>query len=187
MKRYLKVFSIMFLCILLLNCSEKVQIDHNKDICTILKENPDWKKTLIKVHEKYKVEPEFIMALIYQESRFDAKAKSKHSTAYGYAQVINKTWKHFQEDVKANAKRDNFDDSAEFVGWYVSQLANKLKIKMTDYSNLYMAYMLGATGFKRYKNGTFKNTEKIEKDKKITLKLKGYTKEYKSQLKQCPL
>lgn len=37
----------------------------------------------------------------------------------------------------------------------MSQLTKSLKLKMSDSENLYMAYMLGATGFKRYKASTF--------------------------------
>ncbi|AEE26385.1 hypothetical protein FN3523_1082 [Francisella hispaniensis] len=127
------------------------------------------------------------MALIYQESRFDANAKNKYSSAYGYAQVIDSTWKHFQQQIKSNAKRNNFDDSVEFIGWYMAQLSKILNIKMTDYSDLYMAYMLGTTGFKGYKAGTLKNHVKIAQDKKIALKVKDYTNLYNSQLRKCPL
>ena len=35
-----------------------------------------------------------------------------------------------------------------------------------------MTYMLGATGFKRYKAGTFKNQAKVAQDKKIAVRLK---------------
>ena len=30
-------------------------------------------------------------------------------------------------------KRNNFDDSVEFIGWYMVQLSKSLSIKMTDY------------------------------------------------------
>ena len=67
------------------------------------------------------------------------------------------------------------------------QLSKSLSIKMTDYQNLYMAYMLEATGFKRYKAGTFKNQAKVSQDKKIALKVKAYTNLYASQLRKCQL
>lgn len=47
----------------------------------------------------------------------------------------------------------------------MAQLAKSAKLKMSESENLYMAYMLGATGFKRYKAGTFKNKAKIAEDK----------------------
>ena len=173
-------FVVTLFC-LLLNFSETTKIDTNAGVCEILKQHPNWRKSLKQAQAKYRLEPAFVMALIYQESRFDANAKNKYSSAYGYAQVIDGTWKHFQQQIKSNAKHNNFDDSVEFIGWYMAQLSKILNIKMTDYSNLYTAYMLGATGFKRYRASTFKNHAKI------ALKVKDYTNLYKSQLRKCPL
>lgn len=187
MKLGFRYFVVTLFCLLLLSCSETTNIDTNAGVCEILKQHPNWRKSLKQTQAKYKLEPAFVMALIYQESRFDANAKNKYSSAYGYAQVIDSTWKHFQQQIKSNAKRNNFDDSVKFIGWYMAQLSKILNIKMTDYSNLYMAYMLGATGFKRYKAGTLKNHVKIAQDKKIALKVKDYTNLYKSQLRKCPL
>ncbi|WP_150464310.1 transglycosylase SLT domain-containing protein [Francisella sp. XLW-1] len=167
--------------------SSDVQVDANMGACEILDQNPNWKLSLKKAQDKYNLSPAFAMGLIYQESRFDAEAKSSYSTAYGYAQAINSTWQHFQEEVKQNAKRNNFDDSVQFIGWYMAQLSKSLKLKMSDSENLYMAYMLGATGYKRYKAGTFKNKAKIEEDKNIANKVKAYTNLYKSQLKDCKI
>ena len=154
-------------------------------VCEILAQNPSWSKPLKTAQDTYKLPPAFAMALMYKESTFNAEAKAKTSTAYGYAQAIDGTWKHFQEDVKSSAKRNNFDDSVQFIGWYTAQLSKSTKLKMTDSYNLYMAYMLGATGFKRYKAGTFKNKAKIVEDKKLAQKVKDFTKQYNSQFKNC--
>ena len=156
-------------------------------ICEILTQKPDWAKSLKIAQDKYGLSPAYAMALIYQESRFKAEAKSKGSSAYGYAQAINGTWKHFQQDVKANAKRNNFNDSVQFIGWYTAQLAKSSNLKMTDNYNLYMAYMLGATGFKRYKSETFKNKAKIVEDKKIASKVKDFASHYQTQFKKLNL
>lgn len=37
--------------------------------------NPNWRKSLKQAQAKYNLEPAFVMALIYQESRFDTNAK----------------------------------------------------------------------------------------------------------------
>ena len=183
----LKHLLLIFLIITISSCSEKTKIDDKMGVCEILAQHSSWKNSLKTAQEKYNLPPAFAMAIIYQESRFDAEAKSKYSSAYGYAQAIDGTWKHFQQDVKSNAKRNNFNDSVQFIGWYMSQLSKSLKLRMTDSKNLYMAYMLGATGFKRYKAGTFKNKAKIEEDKKIATKISNYTKIYQSQLKNCKI
>ncbi|MEY8767918.1 transglycosylase SLT domain-containing protein [Francisella philomiragia] len=183
----LLVIVIVIVAVFFSNTSSDIQVDANMGACEILDQNPSWKSSLKTAQDKYNLPPAFAMGLIYQESRFDAEAKSNYSTAYGYAQAINNTWKHFQDEVKPNAKRNNFDDSVQFIGWYMSQLAKSLKLKMSDSEDLYMAYMLGATGFKRYKDGTFKNKAKIEEDKNIANKVKAYTALYKSQLKDCKI
>lgn len=182
-----KYLLLIFLIIIVSSCSEKTKINDNMRACEILAQHSSWKKSLKTAEQKYNLPPAFAMAIIYQESRFDSEAKSKYSSAYGYAQAVDGTWKHFQEDVKSNAKRNNFDDSVQFIGWYMSQLSKSLKLRMTDSENLYMAYMLGATGFKRYKAGTFKNKAKIQEDKKIAAKVTNYTKLYNSQLKGCKI
>lgn len=183
----LLAFIVVALAIIIIDFSDDVEVDANMTACEILKEHPSWSKSLKQAEKQYSLSPSFAMGLIYQESRFKADAKSNYSTAYGYAQAINATWKHFQQDVKKNARRDNFDDSVQFIGWYMAQLSKSLKIRMSDHENLYMAYMLGATGFKRYKAGTFKNKAKIEEDKKLGAKVKAYTKTYKNQLKKCKI
>lgn len=170
------------------SCShENVKIDANMSACEILQQYPSWKDSLKKAKDKYNLPPSFAMGIIYQESHFKADAKSKYSSAYGYAQAIDGTWKTFQQEVKSNAKRNNFNDSVQFIGWYMAKLAKSAKLKITDSKNLYMAYMLGPTGFKRYKNGTFKNKTKIKEDEKIATKVKDYSNLYKSQLKKCKL
>ena len=188
MKNFKKItfsLAVAFATLAITSCSEGAKVDGSMGVCDILAKNPSWSKSLKTAQDKYKLPPAFAMAIIYQESKFKAEAKAKGSTAYGYAQAINGTWKHFQDDVKSNAKRNNFNDSVQFVGWYTAQLAKGTKLKITDNYNIYMAYMLGATGFKRYKAGTFKNKTKIVEDKKLAQKVKDFTAHYQSQFKKC--
>ncbi|MBD5784402.1 transglycosylase SLT domain-containing protein, partial [Francisella tularensis] len=126
-------FVVSLFCLLLLSCSETTKIDTTAGVCEILKQHPNCKKSLKQSQAKYNLEPAFIMALIYQESRFDANAKNKYSSAYGYAQEIDRTWKHFQQKVKATAKRNNFTDSIEFIGRHMTQLSKSLTIKKSHY------------------------------------------------------
>lgn len=186
-KKIIYSASIVLASLVITSCSEKTKVEPKMSACEILNNNPSWGKSLKKAENSYKLPPAFAMGVMYQESRFKSDAKAVGSSAYGYAQAIDSTWKHFQEDVKANAKRDNFNDSIQFMGWYMAQLAKSAKLKMTESENLYMAYMLGATGFKRYKAGTFKNKAKLVEDKKLAEKVKNFTKLYKSQLKKCKI
>lgn len=186
-KKIIYLTSIILASLAITSCSEETKVDNKLTACEILNDHPGWAKSLKKAEDTYKLPPAFAMGVMYQESRFKSNAKAVGSSAYGYAQAINSTWKHFQEDVKANARRDNFDDSVQFMGWYMAQLAKSAKLKMSESENLYMAYMLGATGFKRYKAGTFKNKAKIIEDKKLAKKVKNFTSLYKSQLKKCKI
>ena len=95
----------------------------NTNICQTLKHHPNWQNSLKKADKKYDISPAFTLAVIHQESKFHANAKNRHSSAFGYAQVLNGTWKVFQKDVEPNAKRNNFNDSVEFVDWYMARLA----------------------------------------------------------------
>jgi hypothetical protein len=190
MKNFKKIiFSLMMAltALVISSCSDSAKVDDSMGVCEILTQNPSWSKALKTARDTYKLPPAFAMAIIYQESKFKAEAKSKGSSAYGYAQAIDGIWKHFQKDVKSNAKRNNFNDSVQFIGWYMAQLAKNSKLKMTDSYNLHMAYMLGTTGFKRYKAGTFKNKAKIIEDKKIAQKVKDFTSHYQAQFNKCKL
>lgn len=190
MKNFKKIIfslTIAFTALAISSCSERAKVDDSMGVCEILVQNPSWSKSLKAAQDTYKLPPAFAMAIIYQESKFKAEAKSKGSSAYGYAQAIDGTWKNFQKDVKSNAKRNNFNDSVQFVGWYTAQLAKSTKLKMSDSYNLYMAYMLGATGFKCYKAGTLKNKAKIVEDKKLAQKVKDFTAHYQSQFKKCKI
>jgi hypothetical protein len=185
-KQVVVLFTIVFVILALSSCSEnETKVDKSTGVCKIISQHSGWNKSLKKAQDNYNLSPAFAMAIIYQESNFDANASSKYSSAHGYAQAINGTWKNFQKDVKTNAKRNNFDDSVQFMGWYMSSLSKSLKLNMSDSTNLYMAYMLGATGFKRYRAGTFKNKNKIIEDKKIAAKVTSYAKIYESQFKKC--
>ena len=74
------------------------------------------------------------MSFVYQESSFKADAKPERdkllgvipwfrpSTAVGYSQALTKTWEDYKDETGNNrANRKNFDDSADFIGWYASK------------------------------------------------------------------
>ena len=147
-KQVVALFTIVFAIFALSSCSEnETKVDKSTGVCEIISQYSGWNKSLKKAQDNYNLSPAFAMAIIYQESKFDANASSKYSSAYGYAQAINGTWKHFQKDVKTNAKRNNFDDSVQFMGWYMSSLSKSLKLSMSDSTNLYIAYMARSNWF----------------------------------------
>ncbi|MFC4892734.1 transglycosylase SLT domain-containing protein [Pseudofrancisella aestuarii] len=183
----LKICFVLFITTLILSCSKQALTDPEISVCDILKENPQWSKSLKEAQTKYNLPPQFAMSIIYQESKFIGTAKSKSSSAYGYAQAIDGTWKVFQNEVNSSAKRDNFNDSVQFIGWYMSDLSKRLKLNMTDSYSLYMAYMLGQTGYKRYKAGTYANKEVVHKNESIASKVKARADLYNKQFRNCKI
>jgi hypothetical protein len=127
------------------------------------------------------------MGLIRQESNFKSQAKNNISSSYGYSQALDNTWGSYQKSVAPNANRTNFDDSVKFIGWYMSGMSKSINVKMNNYKSLYLGYMIGPTGFKRYKNGTFKNKKNLSWSIYLSQKVKIYTDKYMHQLKSCPI
>ena len=188
----LKIITLVLAGFVISSCTEekpstKSNTKNNDNICNILKNNPKWSKSLKDTQTKYNISPAFVMGLIRQESNFKSDARSKISSAYGYSQALDNTWKSYQKSVSPSANRTSFDDSVKFVGWYMSGMSKSINVKMNNYSSLYLAYMIGPTGFKRYKNGTFKNRKNLESFLDISQKVKTYTDNYIHQLKSCQI
>ena len=90
------------------------------------------------------------LAIIHQESRFASKAKpprnkifgvipgASPTDSFGYTQAKKATWDWYQlKTGKKTAKRDNFSDAIDFVGWYANQSSLRSKISKTDaYRNI---------------------------------------------------
>lgn len=133
-----------------------------------------------------------MMATIHQESKFRAKAKPprrwlfgiipwrRPSSAYGYAQVLDETWDHYQ-DATGNgwSDRADFADAIDFVGWYHDTSARKLGIGRSDAYRLYLAYHDGHGGYSR------RTYEKKAWLKDVARKVDSRSKTYASQLKTC--
>lgn len=180
--------AILIISILLLNTTSllaSAQNTSNISICQILKYHPSWKNSLKNVDKKYNIPPAFTLAVIHQESKFHANAKNKNSSAFGYAQALDGTWKVFQKDVEPNAKRNNFNDSVEFVDWYMSRLAHKLHLKPSDSFDLYLAYMLGEGGYKNYTNNPYQNNDSLLKKEAIAAKVRLKSQVYNLELQNC--
>ncbi|MFT6090367.1 MAG: hypothetical protein ACJAWM_000083 [Sulfitobacter sp.] len=102
------------------------------------------------------------MATIHQESRFVADARTpfryvigvipmgRQSSAFGYSQALDATWdEYLREAGRRFAKRDQIDDAADFMGWYMTKSRTKNGIGLHDAQNQYLAYHEGNTGFAR--------------------------------------
>ena len=64
---------VAIIAIFLLGCSTKIPMNQD-DICVIIDENPRWSNSLLDAKKKWNAEPSTVMAIIRQESSFDANA-----------------------------------------------------------------------------------------------------------------
>ena len=132
------------------------------DICTIFAERPAWREAVVDSAIRWGAPVEVQMAIIWKESNFRAEARPRKtyalgiipwgraSSAYGYAQAIDSTWDWYRRETgNRGADRDDFNDAADFVGWYMAKTMVSNGIRMHDAFSHYLAYHEGHAGFRR--------------------------------------
>jgi hypothetical protein len=186
----------LILVTLLAGCSlpsGNVNAPRNLDnACSILDQRRSFFPAFMAAKRKYGVPVSVQMAIIWQESKFKSKAKTprryrfglipvgRQSSAYGYAQVLDGTWKEYKAKAgRWNASRTNIRDSADFMGWYMTQSRRKLGISMSDTRNQYLAYHEGRTGYRR---GSYKSKRWLLR---VAKNLENRAKMYNGQLRRC--
>jgi hypothetical protein len=186
-----KSLLIVFLSALLSGCFSTPAVKVN-NICNLMDEEVSWYRAIKASEKKYGAPAHVQLAIIYQESNFASDAKPpreklfgmvpwfRPTTAYGFAQAVDDTWEWYKlKTGNKNADRDDFDDAADFVGWYMTQSSKRSGITMSDAYNQYLAYHEGHGGFNK------KSYRKKPWLTKIAKKVDGNAKRYKQQLKQC--
>lgn len=131
-------------------------------LCAIFAEKDDWYEASRKAQQRWGVPVSVQMAIMKQESAFVADARpprrwflgfiplSRPSTAYGYSQALDGTWERYQNSTgNAAAKRDDFADAVDFIGWYTHQSQIELGIPPQDAYRQYLAYHEGQGGYQR--------------------------------------
>lgn len=162
------------------------------NVCEIFDEYYDWYSAANAVEEKYGIPIGVTMAFIHQESKFVENVRpprewflwifpgSYPSTAYGYTQALDGTWREYQKDTgQWSADRDDFTDAVDFIGWYNTRTIKRTGIKKHDAYALYLAYHEGAGGYLR---GTYKNKAWLIK---VSQKVERRAKMYSQQLREC--
>ena len=128
--------------------------------CSIIAERPRYFSAMQAAERKWGVPIHVQMAAIHQESKFIGNARTPHqfalgiipmgrqSSAYGYSQAVDGTWKDYQIDQRRRgAKRDRIQDATDFMGWYMAETSRTLGIPLYDARNQYLAYHEGRSGF----------------------------------------
>ncbi|MDX5382561.1 MAG: lytic transglycosylase [Rhodobacterales bacterium] len=161
MSRLLRAF---ILLMVLASCgSREFSAPRNLDnACAILSERPNYARALRATERRWGVPVAVQMATIYQESKFIGNARTpfqytlgvipmgRQSSAYGYSQALDGTWREYQVDQRRmGARRDRIDDATDFMGWYMNRSRERNGISLSDARNQYLAYHEGHTGFAR--------------------------------------
>lgn len=157
----LRQYLILFL-VLLCSCGKVIPPTQVDNACGIFSEKPKWYFDSQQASARWGISIPIILAFMHQESRFRSDAQPKRpwvlgiiplarpSTAYGYAQALDQTWKNYQTQTgNTRSQRYDYRASADFIGWYCHQAVEKLKLKQDDVFHLYLAYHEGIGGYVR--------------------------------------
>lgn len=132
------------------------------DACSILNQRPKFVRAFKATERRWGVPAHVQMAIIYQESKFIANARTpyryvlgvlpmgRQSSAFGYAQALDATWDGYRRATgRWGADRNDIFDATDFMGWYMNETRERNGISLHDSRNQYLAYHEGHTGYAR--------------------------------------
>ena len=189
----MKVVFALSIILSLSSCATSSSKDINyNNICEIFTSKKRWYKHAKRSTEKWGGNIHLAMAIIYQESTFNRKARPKStkilgfipgarpSNAYGYSQALKSTFAEYKQATnKGGAKRSWFKDAFDFVQWYINNTHKRNKVSKWDYKNQYLNYHEGHGGYAR---GTYANKAWLINAAKS---VEARSKRYAEQLKGC--
>lgn len=164
---------------------------HANNICSIFEQYPKWYWAAQKSEKQYGMPISSQMAIMYQESRFQAQVKPprgkllwvipwfRPTSAYGYSQALDETWENYEKNTGESGDRDEFADASRFISWYGNTAHRKLGIPLTNTYAMYLAYHEGMLGYQR---GTFKKKPWLMK---VAKKVSWHAVKYHRQLEAC--
>jgi hypothetical protein len=166
------------------------------DVCAVFGQNDgffnNWQSSAKDAEARYGVPVPILMATIRKESGFQSNARpprryylgfipgKRASSAYGYSQALDGTWAQYKAETgNFGARRSNFEDAVDFVGWYHARTVATYGVPPGDTYNLYLAYYSGWGG---YKNGSWRTNASVQKTARDTAKM---AMAYHAQLERC--
>lgn len=169
---------------------------HINDVCAVFDQNDgwisSWRSDAKRAERKYGIPVPVLMATVRMESGFKGNARpprkkllgfipwKRPSSAYGYSQALDGTWAQYRRETgSGGARRGNFADAVDFVGWYHAKTAENHGVARNDAYHLYLAYYSGWTGFKR---GGWRNDATL---KGYASKTQKMAQDYAAQLQRC--
>lgn len=162
------------------------------NLCSIFREKDDWYREAARAQDNWDSPIPVMMAIMYQESRFQAKARPprgrilwlfpgpRPSNAYGYSQALKSTWAEYKESAgRWRASRSNFGDAIDFIGWYNDRSRHRSGIAPQDAYRLYLAYHEGHGGYNR---GSYREKRWLQS---VAQRVSARAGRYRSQLASC--
>jgi len=151
----------------------------------------DWHQSAKRAERQYGVPIHVLMATLRKESGFKSDARpprsklfglipwKRPSSAYGFSQALDGTWDQYRRETgHGMARRNDFGDAVDFVGWYHSKSVGK-GIARNDAYNLYLAYYLGWGGYSR---GDARSNPNLRRYARETAAM---AQRYRTQLASC--
>lgn len=178
-------------CLLLGGCST-VPPSNPGNLCAVFDEKSSWYKHARSSQRHWGTPIPIMMSIMFQESQYKHNVRPartkilwvipgpRPSDAFGYAQAKDDVWNEYRKNTGNSwARRDNFKDAIDFIGWYNRQSQLRSKIALNDGYRLYLAYHEGHGGYNR---GSYqKKAWLIGTAKKVSSRASTYA----YQLKQC--
>lgn len=162
------------------------------DACSILNQRPKYARAFKATERRWGVPAHVQMAVIYQESKFIANARTpyryvlgvlpmgRQSSAFGYAQALDATWDGYRRATgRWGADRDDIFDATDFMGWYMNETRERNGISLNDARNQYLAYHEGHTGYAR---GTYRSKSWLLR---VSGEVAARADTYRGQLANC--
>ncbi|KPP82753.1 MAG: putative lipoprotein [Oceanicaulis sp. HLUCCA04] len=143
-------------------CSHRAPPAQIENACSIFSQYPNWRRATERAERRWGISQGTQLAFVNRESSFVADARPprtrrlfvlpgpRASSAHGYAQALDSTWDWYREQTgNRSARRTDFGDAVDFIGWYASMSQRLSRISLDDPRNLYLAYHEGHTGYNR--------------------------------------
>ncbi len=152
---------VLFCCAVVTGCATSPP-SRSDDVCRIFYEKRGWYEAALDAKRRHGTPVDLQMAIIKQESDFQHDVRPREdgflgifpgrtkSSAYGYSQAIDSTWRAYVDDTGVRgARRDVFYDAVDFVAWYSNQTRIRSGIGFNDTYNQYLNYHEGWGGYSR--------------------------------------
>ncbi len=160
--------------------------------CSILDQRSGWLRAMQKTEANWGAPVHVQMAIIWKESSFRARARTRQvfflgsiptgriSSAFGFSQALDGTWGDYRDATgNRRAKRSNFGDASDFIGWYMTNSNRRNNIAMDDAYNQYLAYHEGQGGFAR---GSYRQKDWLVG---VAGQVRNQAARYEDQLQYC--